>query len=60
MKALIYRDRRGEWRWRLTARNGRVIADGGEGYARKGNALRAWARFAELASLMRLTPEVRE
>jgi uncharacterized protein YegP (UPF0339 family) len=31
----LYRDRRKEYRWRLRARNNRVIADSGEGYARK-------------------------
>lgn len=25
-------DHRGEWRWRLRATNGRVLADSGEGY----------------------------
>ncbi len=34
MKYEIYKDRRGEWRWRLRARNGEVIASG-EGYRRR-------------------------
>jgi uncharacterized protein YegP (UPF0339 family) len=29
----IYRDRQGEWRWRLRAPNGRTVADSGEGYS---------------------------
>lgn len=41
MKFHIYRDTRGEWRWRLKARNGRIVADSGEGYVRKGGAERA-------------------
>ena len=41
MKFHIYQDKRGEWRWRLKARNGRIVADSGEGYVRKGGALRA-------------------
>jgi uncharacterized protein YegP (UPF0339 family) len=41
MKFHIYQDKRGEWRWRLKARNGRIVADSGEGYARQGNAVRA-------------------
>lgn len=41
MKFHIYQDKRGEWRWHLKARNGRIVADSGEGYARKGNAYRA-------------------
>jgi uncharacterized protein YegP (UPF0339 family) len=31
----IYKDRRGEYRWRLRASNRRVIADSGEGYKKK-------------------------
>lgn len=29
------------WRWRLLARNGRIIAESGEAYTRKRDALRA-------------------
>ena len=36
-----YKDARGEWRWRMRARNGRIVADGAEGYASKRNVLRA-------------------
>ena len=28
----IYVDNSGEWRWRLRAENGRILADSGEGY----------------------------
>ena len=31
----VYRDEAGEWRWRLRHDNGNVIADSGEGYARR-------------------------
>ena len=31
----IYVDKRDEWRWRLKATNGRILADSGEGYKRK-------------------------
>lgn len=36
MKFEIYRDtsRKREWRWRLRAKNGRIIANSGEGYKR--------------------------
>ena len=27
-----FKDHKGEWRWRLKAANGRIIADSGEGY----------------------------
>ncbi len=35
MRFEIYRDAAREWRWRLRAGNGRIIADSGEGYADK-------------------------
>jgi len=38
MKFIIFKDHRGEWRWTLRAKNGRKIADSGEGYKRKGKA----------------------
>ena len=31
----MYKDSRGEWRWRLKAPNGQVIATSGEGYKDK-------------------------
>ena len=31
----IFRDKKGEWRWHVKARNGRIVADSGEGYTRK-------------------------
>ena len=34
-KFQIYQDRKGEYRWRLRARNGEVIADSNEGYSSK-------------------------
>ena len=34
-KFQIYQDRKGEYRWRLRARNGEIIADSNEGYSRK-------------------------
>ena len=38
-KLEIYRDAKREWRWRLRASNGRIVADGGEGYRRKSSLL---------------------
>lgn len=37
----LYEDNAGQWRWRLVAENGNIIADSGEGYASKSNAKRA-------------------
>jgi len=35
----IYKDKIGEFRWRLTHTNGHVIATSGEGYTNKVNAI---------------------
>jgi len=40
----VFEDAAGEWRWRLVAGNGEIIADGGEGYASKRNAREAAER----------------
>lgn len=39
MTYIYYKDQKGEWRWRLTAANGRIIADSGEGYKHEQNCL---------------------
>lgn len=31
-RAEVYRDKAGQWRWRIKASNGEVIADSGESY----------------------------
>jgi uncharacterized protein YegP (UPF0339 family) len=36
-----YRDQSGDWRWRLRAANGRIVADSAEGYASRRNVHRA-------------------
>lgn len=41
----IYKDNAGEFRWRLVAKNGRIIADCGEGYSTASNARRAARRL---------------
>ena len=38
-KLEIYRDAKRQWRWRLRASNGRIVADSGEGYRRKASLL---------------------
>ena len=35
----LYEDAAGEYRWRLRHQNGNIIADSGEGYTTKANAL---------------------
>lgn len=44
-KFSIYADLQGQWRWRLLAKNGKVVADGAEGYASKSNVVKAVRRF---------------
>jgi uncharacterized protein YegP (UPF0339 family) len=53
MKAQIYKDQAGEWRWRLRADNGEPIADSAEGYvderdARHGLRLMLQATLADV------------
>jgi uncharacterized protein YegP (UPF0339 family) len=35
----VYNASRGEWRWRLWASNGRIVADSAEGYNNKADCL---------------------
>ncbi|WP_276259154.1 YegP family protein [Haloglomus litoreum] len=37
----VFEDKAGEYRWRLLSKNGRIIADSGEGYSSKSGARRA-------------------
>ena len=37
MEYYRYKDKADEWRWRLKADNGRIIADSGEGYKNLGD-----------------------
>ncbi len=39
MKFNIYKDKADEWRWRLVATNGKIVADSGEGYVNKADCL---------------------
>ncbi len=36
---VLYEDKAGEFRWRLVHRNTNIIADSGEGYTTKANAI---------------------
>lgn len=47
MRFEVYRDRAGEFRWRLVASNGRKVADSGEGYKRRPSARAAVSAFSE-------------
>jgi uncharacterized protein YegP (UPF0339 family) len=39
MKYHVYKDANNEWRWRLKAANGNILADSGEGYSSKADCL---------------------
>lgn len=39
MKFTVYKDAAGQFRWRLRAANGRIIADSSEGYLSKADCL---------------------
>ena len=39
MKYHVYKDANNEWRWRLKAANGNILADSGEGYSAKADCL---------------------
>lgn len=44
-KLQIYKGKRGGWYIRIIARNGKIVADGGEPYSSKSNATRAANRL---------------
>lgn len=51
----VYKDARGEYRWRLKSGNGQIIATGGEGYESKSgaeNGINAVKRDAPDASVV--------
>jgi uncharacterized protein YegP (UPF0339 family) len=50
----VYRDVGGQWRWRMQAPNGRLVADSGEGYTKRTGAFRAARRLA--AALITVAP----
>jgi uncharacterized protein YegP (UPF0339 family) len=53
----VYEDSAREWRWRIKHANGRIIADGGEGYSTRSNAIRAARRLRWIAWAARLVKE---
>ena len=54
----VYRDRSKQYRWRLRARNGRIVATG-ESHPRKRDAKRAFATVVSLI-LSAITDELRQ
>ena len=50
MKFVLYRDQAKEFRWRLVAGNGRIVADSGEGYKNKTDCVAMIDAFKKDAS----------
>ena len=46
----IYKDKSGEFRWKLIHMNGQAIADSGEGYKAKANAVKGISSLKENVS----------
>jgi uncharacterized protein YegP (UPF0339 family) len=46
----VYQTINGEWRWRLWSRNGRIVADSGEGYKRRRDAVRMCERLQDCSA----------
>lgn len=47
-KFVYYRGGNFDWYWKLVARNGRIVADGAEGYKTKSGVLKAIRRINKL------------
>lgn len=45
MKIDIYKAADNQWRWRLKAKNGKIVADSGEGYLTRWGCKRAVRKF---------------
>ncbi len=45
----VYLGKNNKWYWRLMSRNGRIIADGGQGYTRKEGAIKGLQVVKSLA-----------
>ena len=43
MKFKVYRTKNKQWRWRLVARNGKIVANAGESYKRVADCMDALA-----------------
>jgi len=48
---VVYKDNAGEFRWRLFAQNGKVIADSGEGYKNRGDCVHGARLVASIAAV---------
>lgn len=46
-RIVCYKDKSGEWRWSMYARNGKIIADSAESYKRRRSCVRMAAKIAD-------------
>lgn len=53
----IYQDKKNEWRWRLTAANGRIVAESGEGYKNRADALKIVNKYFKKSEIRDVTFE---
>ena len=49
MEFELYRDKKDEWRWRLVAENGKIVADSAEGYKNKSDCVHEIYKIKEAA-----------
>lgn len=56
-KVTVYYDGEGEWRWRCEASNGLTVADSGQGYSRRADAVAAAKRVFDPEWPIRLRVE---
>jgi uncharacterized protein len=54
----FYADAKGEYRWRLVSRNGRTVADSGEGYKTHAGVVRAAKRLQDAMLVLRVKGQV--
>jgi len=51
-----YQDRAGQWRWRMRASNGKIVADSAEGYTRRDSCERAAKRVQDTPTILVMGP----
>lgn len=54
MRFEVFKSKNQKWHWRLVAQNGRIIADGGQGYSTRQNARRAVSNLQDNLDAIRL------
>lgn len=59
MKFIIYKDRKGEYRWTLESRNGKKIADSAEGYKTKAHARKMVSKIVIMVGVAKVIDEAK-